>query len=657
MKGAETRLVNFGGQKGVLYAFFSLLLLVCGLTPESAHAQTTTTYSNTTTGTVNSGVTGGQQCISRTFAVATNIIVGDIDIGLLASTTNRSTVTATLTSAAGTTVTLFDRDGTANAGINARFDDAAATAYTASNVTHNTATAPYQFTLRPTGTLSSFNGENANGTWTLQVCNTGLLAPTVTFTRADLYVTSIAQAVSDLSLTKTVANATPANGAATSYTLTLTSAAGWANAANVTVRDLLPAGTTFVSATASGGGTYNSGTGIWTVPTINTGTSQTLTINFTVSATAGATVTNTAEVASSPNFDFDSTPNNGVTTEDDYATRSFTVSGTRVAGTPPTLTCPIGTTLFDWDTVAWASGSTSNSYTVTGFGSVGFSTTISGGTFLNNATYGGQSPARQNVMTGGFTPAQYSIIWITDFTSQSGSATTTVTLPVVVNGAQFRLFDIDANAGQYADRATITGSLNGVGVTPTLTNGVANYVIGNSAYGDAVSADTSANGNIVVTFSSPIDTIVINYGNHSAAPADPGQQAITMHDFTFCNPQANLSVTKVSSVISDPISASNPKAVPGAVIQYCILTSNAGTATATAVTATDTIPTNLTYVAGSMFSGTSCAGATTAEDDNNTGADESDPYGASITGTTITGVAPSLASSVSFALVFRATVN
>ncbi|MEL6529642.1 MAG: DUF11 domain-containing protein, partial [Pseudomonadota bacterium] len=64
---------------------------------------------------------------------------------------------------------------------------------------------------------------------------------------------------------------------------------------------------------------------------------------------------------------------------------------------------------------------------------------------------------------------------------------------------------------------------------------------------------------------------------HSTAPADPGQQGIGIHDITVCNPFAQINVTKVSSVIADPVNGiTNPKAIPGATIEYLITVSNAG---------------------------------------------------------------------------------
>ena len=120
---------------------------------------------------------------------------------------------------------------------------------------------------------------------------------------------------------------------------------------------------------------------------------------------------------------------------------------------------------------------------------------------------------------------------------------------------------------------------------------------------------------------------------------------------------AAISVAKISSILSDGVSITNAKAVPGSTVRYCFTVSNAGPSLATNVIASDIIPANLTYVAGSMLSGTSCAAAATAEDDNAAGADESDPVGASIAGTTITATSPNLSASGSFAVAFNAVVN
>ncbi len=648
-----------GGQHAQFIRALTVLVgLALSLVANPAAAQTSTTYSNTTTGTISETATTCTSPMVRNFTVSANAQVTDVNIGVQFSHSYRGDIRATLVSPTGTVVNLITNLGAGADNLNVLFDDSAATSITTHSANDNTAAAPpYQRTFSPEGSLASFNGQGSAGTWQLTICDS-LNGDTGNFTRADLTLTTVPMAPSaDLSLTKSVSNAAPAVGASINYVLSVTNASGSAlTATGVTVQDMLPAGFAFTG--ASGFGSYNSSTGVWTVGSIPPGTTRTLTITGTVTATAGATITNIAEVSASSAFDFDSTPGNGAAGEDDYDTASFTVSGTRVAGTPPTLVCPVGSTVHDWDSVSWTAGTTSGSYALAAIGTMNFNISISGGVFLNNATYGGQSPTRQNVVTGGFSPAQFSIFEIVDMTSQAGSVSSVFTLPTAVPGVQFRLFDIDYAAGQFADRVTVTGSFNGSPVTPVLTNGVSNYVIGNSAYGDGTSADASANGNVVVTFTAPVDTITVEYGNHSLAPANPGQQAIAIHDVTFCRPTANLTIAKTSSVVSDPTNGTtDPKAIPGAAMRYCILVTNNGSGTATSVNVADALPAATTFVPGSLRSGTSCAGATTIEDDNASGGDESDPFGASITGTTVTATAPTLAPGTALAIAFDVTIN
>lgn len=127
---------------------------------------------------------------------------------------------------------------------------------------------------------------------------------------------------------------------------------------------------------------------------------------------------------------------------------------------------------------------------------------------------------------------------------------------------------------------------------------------------------------------------------------------------TFTNTRiVPLLVTKTSSLVSDPVNTTNPKAIPGAVVRYCILVTNPGTLAATGVTATDLMPAGLTYTPGTARSGPTCAAATSVEDDDATGAHETDPYGVSFLTGTLTSTAASLAASASFAIRFDATVN
>jgi uncharacterized repeat protein (TIGR01451 family) len=129
-------------------------------------------------------------------------------------------------------------------------------------------------------------------------------------------------------------------------------------------------------------------------------------------------------------------------------------------------------------------------------------------------------------------------------------------------------------------------------------------------------------------------------------------------EITFEVAEADISVTKISSILNDPVNGTSlPKAIPGAVVEYCILISNAGNALATSLSATDTIPANVTYMAASMNSGSNCGSATTPEDDDASGADETDPIGANISGTTLTITNGSLAATSSMAITYRVTID
>ena len=139
-------------------------------------------------------------------------------------------------------------------------------------------------------------------------------------TEDDQASVSLSPAVIDLSLTKTVNNATPNVGDQVTFTITVKND-GPNNATGVTVTDILPAGLSF-STFASAVGTYNSSTGIWTVGNLAAGASATITIAAGVTTTG--TKTNTAQVSAADQFDIDSTPNNNVPTEDDQASVSLT---------------------------------------------------------------------------------------------------------------------------------------------------------------------------------------------------------------------------------------------------------------------------------------------------------------------------------------------
>ena len=75
---------------------------------------------------------------------------------------------------------------------------------------------------------------------------------------------------------------------------------------------------------------------------------------------------------------------------------------------------------------------------------------------------------------------------------------------------------------------------------------------------------------------------------------DPSYSAITDIDIEPSGP--DLSFAKTGAIVCDPVNAStNPKAIPGADIQYALTVTNTGNGPATLTTLTDTLPSNITF--------------------------------------------------------------
>ncbi|WP_340586450.1 proprotein convertase P-domain-containing protein [Erythrobacter alti] len=624
---------------------------------DAAQAQQTFTYVNTVNGTISPTASPCTNPLVRTYNVTQNFVLADVDIGARGAHTYRGNLRFTLQHPDGTRVRVVNENGNIfGDNFNWRLNDEGTQVVNSDGNGNNYSTAAvnggFQHNFIPNAALSAFDGKNSQGTWRLEICHASGPNRTGEFYHSELYLTSQPTGpFADLSLQKTVNNSSPASGSNVVYSVTVSNAGNSTQSATATVLDQLPPGASYLS--HSGSGSYAPATGIWSLPTLAPGQSTTLTITALVTATAGATITNVAEVRTSDRNDFDSTPGNGSIAEDDNDFASFTVSGTRQAGIPPTLACPDGFLTFDWAGRNWPVGSTTNNYTLTGLGAFNWSLS-SPAPWLDVASLGGQHPrlttAAQNTT---------SLSKAIDFDNATQFATTTVTLGQPVDGAQFTIFDVDYAANDFADRVTVTGRLGTDVVIPVLTNGTANYVIGNSAYGDAGSAADQPNGNVIVTFDQAIDSIIIEYGNHALAPANPDGQAIQMSGgIQICRPYTDLIVVKSSAPVEDPVNGTtDPLAIPGARIRYCIQITNTGSATATAITAVDNLPTEVTYLAGTILSGLTCEAANTAEDDDAAGADEADPAGANFAAGTVTYSRASLSGGSTAAFTFEATIN
>ena len=164
---------------------------------------------------------------------------------------------------------------------------------------------------------------------------------------------------------------------------------------------------------------------------------------------------------------------------------------------------------------------------------------------------------------------------------------------------------VDANANDTYEAATdiatsiddlAAGSNVTVFIVSTFALGlsdddIASYYLratANDSSGAALS-DDSGSSDITGTVQNVFAT------DDGPAPTDGNLDVIDSDYADYQVNTATISVTKTSTVISDPVSGtSNPKAIPGAVIEYTLTISNAaGSATATSITVSDSLNTEI----------------------------------------------------------------
>jgi uncharacterized repeat protein (TIGR01451 family) len=146
-----------------------------------------------------------------------------------------------------------------------------------------------------------------------------------------------------------------------------------------------------------------------------------------------------------------------------------------------------------------------------------------------------------------------------------------------------------------------TGDVAGVRLTATAAESTAA-----GSLGATVTQTSGANGN------NTMETVFAD----TNANGNTARDGIDFDEDDYTVAAAAVSVTKVSSIISDPFNGTtDPKMIPGATVEYCVQISNAaGGASATNVSISDTLPTDTTYDSGfgilvdGTVSGATCSG-------------------------------------------------
>jgi large repetitive protein len=441
----------------------------------------------------------------------------------------------------------------------------------------------------------------------------------------------------DLSLTKTVDNPTPNRGSTVVFTTTLSNA-GPSAATGITVRDALPSGFTFQSATPSVG-TYNNSTGIWSVPTLAAGGAATLVISAVVNTNVASTAT--AQVISANQADVDSTPNNNLEAEDDQQSVQIAI---------PTA---------DLSLVKTASTTTPNVGQEVTFTVIVSNSGPSGasGVIISDVLPAGLVFASANVTQGDFAPTTGR--WTVGTLAADSTATLTlvarVTTPgVKTNTAQIIAadqFDPDStpanNVATEDDQASVqvtpqridlslTKTTNrprpnvGEEVTFTLTvtnagpNGATQvqvrdqiptgltFVSANPSVGTfdpitgiwsipTLGAAASATLPIVVTYDSPMmitNTAEVIAADQSDVDSTPGNNAANEDDratLTLTPATADLSLTKTVSTATPNFGQS---------VAFTIALANGGPDAATGVTVLDLLPADIAFVSANPSLGT-----------------------------------------------------
>jgi uncharacterized repeat protein (TIGR01451 family) len=427
-------------------------------------------------------------------------------------------------------------------------------------------------------------------------------------------------------------DSTPAIGDTVTFQIEVTNN-GAAQATNVSLTDQLPAGLTYVSDTAAGGA-YDPATGLWTIGTLNSGDTATITISATVDASqAGMMITNVTTAATGDQSDpstvgddleeavnvdeqanlvtvktlasSDSTPAEGdtvtfdITVTNDGPNDATNVSLTDLLPAGLTATAANGGITqgsYDSATGLWTIGSLANGATATltleGTVDVG-----SGGATITNVTTAAMGDQPDPSTVGD------------DLTESVGSVNDAdlVTVKTLVSGDDtpaegdtvvFQIL-VTNNGAAQATNVSLTDSLP-AGLTYTADSSVGGaydpatgiWTIGTLASGATATltiegtVDVGEGGNTITN----ITTAATGDQPDPSTAGDDLEEAVIVDD------AADLVTVKTL------ISGDSTPAV-GDTVTFQIVVVNNGSAQATNVSLTDSLPTGITYSANTTSQG------------------------------------------------------
>lgn len=240
-------------------------------------------------------------------------------------------------------------------------------------------------------------------------------------------------------------------------------------------------------------------------------------------------------------------------------------------------------------------------------------------------------------------PATFVVDRLVNFTLLAEDSSSTAVTPGGAAGIASYLLTNLGNADQDFQLAAdniVGGTINGIDDLFEMNTPIQVFAdinddglldAGDTPYVDALTADDSSGGNVVrilVVASAPVGpangagatvelTVTAAEGIDAGNPTgtvmtndtgadDPGVEQVVLATGSllvqdgFVVSTADIAVTKATAVISDPFNASNPKAIPGAVVEYAITATNTGAEDATGIGFRDPLDLGLVTVALSI---------------------------------------------------------
>jgi uncharacterized repeat protein (TIGR01451 family) len=420
----------------------------------------------------------------------------------------------------------------------------------------------------------------------------------------------------DLRVTKAVSNTAPSVGDQVTYTIAVTNL-GPDAATDVTIEDILPAGMTFVSATASEG-SYDPGTGAWSLTVLPATGTETLALVARV--TAVGTITNTASrQATSP-----ADPNPANDSGSAALTAGPTVDLIVTTTTSPPVPVASGTSQTWTITVtnagpnAAVGASIADAAIPPEFTSVTWTCTSSAGSQCGASSGTGNVLTTMDVASGGtvtfvvtgviLKSASGSVVSVTTANVAAGTTEADPTDNIAIGG--FQILPGEVQIVKSGPSAAVPGTI--VTYTLTVTNSGPSYATSVSV------SDPTPAGLELVSVSGPCTVLPCTIAEIAPASSalisvrfriPPGYSGAptflnvaTVTAASDANPANNVSSvpTTISGAVSDLsiVKTRNGTAgiVPGGVVAYTIVVSNGGPSLAQSVRVDDATPAGLVFL-------------------------------------------------------------